>query len=218
MDKRVGYAKVIIRAVGYQSQLTGLRLWLISVTERWAEGDERMKILLSKLILIMVLPAIAQQGGPPKHEAHSQQTPRANQGHLPPPPAVRGPSAGNGGERLGDGRVNEAPHVNHNQWYGHDLPNDPRYRQDHPFPHGRFGHFGPNFRYRFFRVDPHRHWFWIPGGFYFEVAAWDWPIFADWCWDCGDDFVVYEDPDHLGWYLLYNMHTGVFVHVQYMGV
>jgi len=54
-------------------------------------------------------------------------------------------------------------------------------------------------------------------GFYFEVAPWDWPICADWCWDCGDDFVVYEDPDHTGWYMLYNVHTGVYVHITYMG-
>jgi hypothetical protein len=24
------------------------------------------------------------------------------------------------------------------------------------------------------------------------------PICADWCWGCGDDFVVYENPDHIG--------------------
>jgi len=49
------------------------------------------------------------------------------------------------------------------------------------------------------------------------VADWDWPICADWCWDCGDDFVVYEDPDHIGWYMLYNVHTGAYVHVSYLG-
>jgi hypothetical protein len=52
---------------------------------------------------------------------------------------------------------------------------------------------------------------------YFQVADWDWPICADWCWDCGDDFVVYEDPDHMGWYMLYNVHTGAYVHVSYLG-
>ena len=66
-------------------------------------------------------------------------------------------------------------------------------------------------------MDRNLHRFWFPGGFYFQVADWDWPICADWCWDCGDDFVVYEDPDHTGWYMLYNVHTGVYVHVSYMG-
>jgi len=54
--------------------------------------------------------------------------------------------------------------------------------------------------------------------FYFQVAEWDWPICADWCWDCGEDFVVYEDPDHTGWYMLYNVHTGAYVHVSYLGL
>ena len=176
-----------------------------------------MKVPVSSLILILLLSVSNQQGGATQHDSTPQQmAPRANEGHLPPPPPPRGSNPGEGGERLGDGRLNNTPHVNHNQWYGHDSADDPIYRLERPFIHGHFDHFGPNFRYRLLRVDPYRHWFWLPSGFYFEVLGRDWPVFSDWCWDCGDDFVVYEDPDHIGWYLLYNIHTGVFVHVQYM--
>jgi hypothetical protein len=66
-------------------------------------------------------------------------------------------------------------------------------------------------------VDRDHRRFRFPGGFYFEVASWDWFVCADWCWDCGDDFLVYEDPDHAGWYLLYNVHTGAYVHLMYLG-
>ena len=55
-------------------------------------------------------------------------------------------------------------------------------------------------------------------GFSFQIASWDWDVAAGWFWDCdSDDFVVYEDPDHDGWYMLYNVHTGQYVHVMYMG-
>jgi hypothetical protein len=114
--------------------------------------------------------------------------------------------------------TNNIPHVANNRWYGHDRPNDPRYRLPHPYEHGHFEHFGPTYRYNVVRIDPRLHEFWLPGGAYFQVPAWDWPLAEDWCWNCGDDFTVYEDPDHPGWYLLYNVQTGAFVHVLYMGM
>ena len=109
------------------------------------------------------------------------------------------------------------PHVSNGHWYGHDKPNDKRFQVDHPFEHGHLEHLGPSYRYKVERFDANRHIFWFPGGFSFQIASWDWPVAADWCWNCdSDDFVVYQDPDHDGWYLLYNIHTGGYVHVMYM--
>jgi hypothetical protein len=107
--------------------------------------------------------------------------------------------------------------VNRDHWYGHAAPNDARFHLEHPFPHGRFERFGPSHRYSVLRIDRSARRFWVPGGFSFEIADWDWPLVADWCWTCGDDFVVYEDPDHIGWYLVYDTRTGVYVHAQYLG-
>ena len=160
----------------------------------------------------------AQKGGGGRAPATSANRPRANQGHIPPAPPKRNePAQAREPEHLPTGHVNETPHVNNNKWFGHEPVNDARFHLDKPFEHGHFAKFGPSYRYRFLKVDRDRHMFWLPGGSYFEIAAWDWPLFADWCWDCGDDFVVYEDPDHPGWYLVYNVHTGVYVHATYMG-
>jgi hypothetical protein len=112
--------------------------------------------------------------------------------------------------------MNSTPHVNHDHWYGHDGNNDSRYRLAQPFSHGRFAHVGPSYRYGVSRFDRGNHRFWL-GGSPFLIAPWDWTFAADWCWDCGDDFVVYDDPDHPGWYLLYNTETGEYIHVQYGG-
>jgi hypothetical protein len=150
-------------------------------------------------------------------EAHPANMPRANEGRLPPPPAARNSGAKVEEEHRPNGKVNSTQHVNNNHWYGHDAPDDKRYHLAHPFEHGHFERFGANYRYNVLRIDRDHHRFWLPGGFAFEVASWDWFICADWCWDCGDDFVVYEDPDHPGWYLLYNVHTGAYVHVMYLG-
>jgi hypothetical protein len=68
----------------------------------------------------------------------------------------------------------QPPHVTNDHWYGHDRPDDKRYRVDHAFDRGRFEHFGPSYRYRIERFDRDHHRFWFPGGFYFQVADWDW--------------------------------------------
>ncbi len=175
-------------------------------------------------LTFLAAPALHAQrpSEPPQHPQESQgqphSQPRANQGRIPPPPQARHEqSVRPEGEPREQGRVDTTPHVSNDHWYGHDRPDDQRYHVDHAFPHGRFERFGAGYRYNIVRVDRDHHRFWLPGGFFFEVAAWDWPIAADWCWDCGDDYVIYEDPDHIGWYLLYNAQTGAYVHVIYEG-
>jgi hypothetical protein len=183
-------------------------------------------VLILSTAFLLAPPAAAQQrgrseqkGGKTAQEGArtTQMRPRANQGHIPqPPPARTNPVEQRQPERLPTGHVNDMPHVNHDKWFGHEQPNDTRFHMDNPFSHGRFAHLGPTFRYKVTRFDLNLHRFWLPSGS-FEVATWDWPLCEDWCWNCGDDFVVYDDPDHPGWNLLYNVHTGVYVHVQYMG-
>ncbi len=176
-------------------------------------------LILGLVLAVGVTPAFAQRGGQhgDQHDQHQQH--RGNGGRIPPPPPLR---QGGHGEREGEkgqgGRVDVRPHVNNDHWYGHDSPDDKRFHLDRPFEHGRFEHVGPSFQFRVGGFDRDRHSFWFTGGFFFEVAPWDWAECADWCWDCPEDYVVYDDPDHLGWYLLYNTETGSYVHVQYIGM
>jgi hypothetical protein len=201
---------------------------------------------LLAVLLILSVASLAQQrgGGGGQHgEASGGQHPAAGGshgpqvggGHIPAhgPTATRGsaqPQRGNagGGRPEGDqgqGRASyrdqqghpDAPHVHaqNDQWVGHDAGrSDARYHQDHVWEHGHFGgEIGRNHIYRIEGGGRDRFWF---GGFYWGVAPYDYDYTNDWLWN-SDDIVLYDDPDHPGWYLAYNTRLGTYVHVQYLG-
>jgi hypothetical protein len=190
------------------------------------------KIIIGLSVLICVA-AVAQEKGR-GGEQHGGGKPAAvGGGHIPahgpapapagraqraPEPARGQPAAAPENRIRADQKGHpEVPHVHakNDEWVGHNSgSNDAHYHLDTPWAHGRFtGGFGPQHVFVLGGGNRERFWF---NNFYWDIAPYDYNIVVGWNWS-GDQIVIYEDPDHPGWYLAYNPRLGTYAHVEYLG-
>ena len=173
-------------------------------------------------LLLLSIPAFAQnRGGHPPIPSRGPAPMRQAQQPAHNAPMPSAPARADNPTQAQRNYVDQpghpdAPHVDHGQtWVGHDTGrDDPRYHVDQPFAHGRFtGGFGRSHVWVLAGGGPSRFWF---NGWYWDVAAADLAFCDGWFWD-SDQIVIYDDPDHPGWYLAYNVRLGTYVHVEYLG-
>jgi hypothetical protein len=193
--------------------------------------------LITMLLFVSVVAFAQERGGHPAPQGGGHPAPQGGHpsagpshvggGHIPAhgPAPVRTPARPAPAENRGGARATyndqaghpEAPHVHAegDRWVGHSSGrNDNNYHLDHPWAHGHFGgEIGRNHIYRIEGGGRDRFWF---GGFYFSVAPYDYDYTNGWLWN-SDDIVIYDDPDHPGWYLAYNTRLGTYAHVEYLG-
>lgn len=190
------------------------------------------------LFAILVL-APAGRGGQQRGQQQHAQQPReqgVGNGHIPargPAPVrsapARAPQRESAPQHQGQPQQTqrrtfqdkqghpEAPHVHaeNDKWIGHDTGRgDGNYHLDHPWEHGRFtGGIGAQHVWRLRGGGRERF---DIGGFFFQVAPYDYDYTNGWLWD-SDDITIYPDPDHDGYYLAYDVRLGTYVHILYLG-
>jgi hypothetical protein len=193
---------------------------MLALTQK---GSGRGLALLG-VLLIAALPTLAhtdtQYHGKPPYNSHD-----VDYGYAPTHGPSHAPRQQNGAPapqydqnrdyRDDYGHPN-VPHVHgDNRWIGHDSGrNDPRFHLDNPWEHGHYaGVRGGSHYYQLEGGRSDRFWF---GGNTFQVAPVDYRYSNDWRWD-RDQVAIYNDPDHIGWYLGYNVRLGSYLHLTFLG-